>query len=179
MIHVVIVGDQKFYHDASQTRAQMGHFMLDAIGDMEQSIAGLARRFAPGKLGAAVRAEMPVAVGNIYRGAVGVRREPRHAEFVHEGTGIYGPLHRPYTLTKRQTQGPPVTSEWGRDRTGRINPAVGNVFRITSGGGDVYYRRRVTVQGQRPQPFLTEAFELAKRTEVPLRVQRLARQIAR
>ena len=179
MIHVVIIGDQKFYRDSAKTRAAVGHYILDAVGDISGSIASLARRFAPGTLGESVGTTPVVPMGNLFRGEVGVRREPRHAEFVHEGTGIYGPQRRPYTLTKKQTKGPPVTSEWGRDRTGRINPAVGNVFKIQAAGGDIFFRRKVTILGQRPQPYLTEAFELAKRTEVPLRIHRLARQIVR
>jgi hypothetical protein len=177
MIHVTVIGDRPFYRDADKTISLTGHYLMEAMDDISGTIGALARAAAPGNLGQAVGegSAHPMG-GNLYESTMGVRREPAHAKFVHEGTGIYGPLRRPYTIEKRQTNFGP---NWARDRTGRLNPAVGNVFRITSGAGDIYYRRRVTVLGQRPQPFLTEAFELAKRTTIPLRIQRLAHQIAR
>jgi hypothetical protein len=177
MVRVVIIGDQKFYRDAARTRAGTPHYILDAVGDITQTIASLARRFAPGSLGLeSIGTEPAVAAGNIYRAMVGVRDTPKHAKFVHGGTGVFGPLHRPYTITKKQTHFAP---DWGIDRTGRMNPAVGNVFKITSGHGEIYFRRQVTIMGQRPQPYLIEAFDLAKRSEVPLRVRHLARQLVR
>lgn len=185
MVNVIVIGDQRFYHDSARTRASMGHIIASALTDMEQSIAMLARKFAPGHLGESVGSEHAVPVGgNLYRAEVGVRNMPRHAKFVHEGTGMFGPLHRPYTIHKRQTH---IGPEWGIDRTGRPNPAVGNVFKIPAGNGrgfsiegmPYYFRKEVTITGQRPQPYLTEAFELAKRTEVPIRVKRLAHDIVR
>lgn len=177
MIHVKVVGDEKFYRDANSTIARSGHYLMEALDDISGTIGRLARAAAPGRLGEAVGQTPVTSVGgDLYRGAVGVRRVPVHAKYVHEGTGVFGPLHRPYTIEKRQTNFPP---NWGIDRTGRMNPAVGNVMRIVAGDGDVYFRKRVTVQGQKPQPFLTEAFEIAKFSEIPLRVQRLARKIAR
>ncbi len=177
MVHVIIIGDQRFYHDADRTRAQMGHYFLEAVGDISHSIADLARKFAPGTLGVeSVGTEPATPMGNLYRAEVGVRDTPKHAKFVHGGTGVFGPLHRPYTLVRRQTHFAP---DWGRDRTGRLNPAVGNVFKITSHLGEIYFRRQVTIMGQRPQPYLIEAFDLAKHTEIPLRVRRLVRQLVR
>lgn len=186
MVRVIIIGDSKFYRDVDKTTAAMPHYLMSAIGDMDSSIAQLARRRAPGNLGLeSVGEEAAVPIGgNMYRGEVGVKNFPRHARFVHEGTGVFGPLHRPYTMVKRQTHFPP---NWGIDRTGRPNPAVGNVFKIPAlngrgmdvGGAPHYFRREVTVMGQRPQPYLTEAFEAAKRSEIPMRIHRLAGQIVR
>lgn len=186
MVHVIIIGDQRFYRDVDKTTAEMPHYIMSAVGDMTNSIATLARRFAPGALGTESVGEQPVVPmgGNMYQGEVGVKRFPKHAQFVHGGTGMFGPLHRPYTMRKKMTNFPP---NWGLDRTGRPNPAVGNVFKIPAlngrgvmiGGAAHYFRNEVTVMGQRPQPYLTEAFDVAKRTEIPIRVHRLAHQIVR
>lgn len=177
MVIVKVVGTERFYRDADRTIARTPHYMMEAMDDISRTIGRLARAAAPGKLGEAV-GENPAHPmgGGTFRGGVGVRRVPAHAKFVHGGTGIYGPLHRPFTIEKRQTNFPP---NWGIDRLGRRNPAVGNVFKLTSGDGEMYFRKKVESKGQRPQPFLTEAFEIAKHSEIPLRIQRLAHQVAR
>jgi hypothetical protein len=177
VIQVKVVGEQRFYRDVDATIARTGHYLMEAMDDISGTIGRLARAAAPGALGEAV-GETPAHPmgGGHYRGGVGVRRFPKHAKFVHGGTGIYGPLHRPFVIEKQQTNFPP---NWGIDRLGRRNPAVGNVLKLTAGDGEVYFRKRVENKGQRPQPFLTEAFEIAKRSEIPLRIHRLARQIAR
>ena len=186
MIHVYVIGDDKFIHNSETTQAEMGHLILGAERDMENSIEALARRFAPGALGMeSVGEDQPhPRGGNLYEGDVGVRYFPPHAKFVHQGTGVYGPTHMPITLYKRQTHFGP---DWGLDRTGRPNPAVGNVFKIPARGGRGMmlaggwhiFRKQVTIRGQHPQPFLSEAVAVAERTEIPMRVHRLARDIAR
>ena len=153
MIHVVIIGDDAFVHDSEQQQAMIGHYILSAENDIDRSIEAIAKRFAPGALGMESVNEDPAIPhgGNLYEGDVGVRRFPRHAKFVHEGTGVYGPLHRPYTLYKRQEH---VGPDWGIDRTGRRNPAVGNVFKIPAAGGRGMmlkggwhiFRKQVTIQ---------------------------------
>lgn len=178
MIYVSVIGDREFIRDTEVTRAKIPHYMMSMIEDMQSSIARLARQQAPGRLGDESVGSDPVfhAEGN-YRGVVGVRPTPLHAKFVHEGTGVFGPKGVPYTLSKRPENPAP---NFGVDRTGRINPAVGNVFKISDakiGGNLFFFRREVTIKGQRAQPYLTEAFRLAEHTEVPLRVLRLVRQL--
>lgn len=185
MIYVHVIGVQEFLRDGEKTLGAMPHYLMSALNDMGETIETLAKRLAPGKLNLSVgRDRVLPHGGNFYQGQVGVKREPRHALFVHEGTGVYGPSKKPYTIRKTpQHPGPP----WGLDRTGRPNPAVGNVLKIQAQNGRgfmidgkaFYFRPEVTVMGQRPQPYLTEAFEAAKRSEIPFRVQRLAHQIVR
>lgn len=80
-----------------------------------------------------------------------VAKEPKHAIWVHEGTGIFGEHHTP------------------------IVPRTAN-FLVFRYHGKKY--RRKFVFGQQPQPFLTEAYEYVDRTYVPRRVERLREEIA-
>lgn len=183
VIAMVVVGDKEFIRDADKTRSLMNHYIVSAIEDMQSTMARIARERAPGKLGEeSVGVDGVVHAEGNYRGVVGVRNTPAHTRFVYFGTGVFGPTGKPYTMNKTQTNPAP---NYGVDRTGRINPAVGNVFKIPAGNGrgfmiggrPFYFRKQVTVQGQKPQPYLDEAFEIARNTEVPVRVLRLAKQI--
>jgi hypothetical protein len=81
-----------------------------------------------------------------------VAREPRHAIWVHDGTGIYGP-HRSPIVPRR---------------------AKNLVFRSHKTG-----RRFVlpSVKGQKPQPFLDEAFVIINNTYIPVRIEKLRLEI--
>ena len=74
-----------------------------------------------------------------YQGATGARigTNLSYARFVHDGTGIYGPSHRP------------------------IRPARAKIMAFAgrgAGGGTVYVRQ---TQGQRANSFLREALKAA------------------
>lgn len=62
-----------------------------------------------------------------------VGTDVEYAEFVHQGTGIYGPNQTP------------------------IVPVRASVLRWTDRQGNVIYAR--SVRGQEPNPFLTDALE--------------------
>src|ERR1043166_7404877 len=130
MIHVKVVGTERFFRDSDTTIARTKHYLMEAMDDIGGTIGRLARAEAPGQLGAeAVGQSNAHSMGaDLYRGEVGVRGFPEDAQFVHGGTGIYGPLHRPFLIEKKQTNFPP---NWGIDRLGRRNPAVGNVLKLT------------------------------------------------
>jgi hypothetical protein len=67
--------------------------------------------------------------------AVGKRGGANYAVFVHEGTGIYGPLKRPFTV--------------------RAGP--GKVLPIRIHGGDLIFRKSAVIKGMKPRPFLLDA----------------------
>ena len=84
---------------------------------------------------------------NRWRAGVGLRKEPAHGIWVHDGTGIYGPRKSP------------------------IVPKPPNkylVFQIE----DREFRLR-SVKGQKPQPFMDEAYYIVNRTYVPAKVESL------
>ena len=78
-------------------------------------------------------------------------QEPEHARWVHEGTGVYGPRNSPIR---------PRTAKFMQFRY------LGKNWRVR------------TVKGQRPQPYLTNAYLLIDRTYIPARLQLLDAQIA-
>lgn len=69
-----------------------------------------------------------------------------YAKWVHNGTGIYGPMRRPYTP--------------------RTKP-----FMVFWWHGRKWFKR--TVKGQRPQPFLTEAYDYVNDVYAPVRLSQL------
>jgi len=86
----------------------------------------------------------------VIRESLTIPRQPKHAKWVHDGTGIYGPLHK---LIKPRKQ-----------------PYM--IFEI-----DGQEFRRRFVRGQRPQPYLKEAFEFIDHTYTPVRLEILQAQI--
>lgn len=91
----------------------------------------------------------------IARSTISVAREPRHAIWVHDGTGIYGPRHRPITT---------------------IPPGKYMTFYWFKGIITKHFHLKL-VKGQRPNPYLTEAYLLIERTYIPARVELLRAQI--
>lgn len=89
--------------------------------------------------------------GNVVaRAVLGLPELPQHAIWVHEGTGLYGPKHR---LIRPRTA-PFMVFNW-----------VGVQWRLR------------TVKGQKPQPYLREAFEEISATYVPVRLAALRAEI--
>lgn len=82
---------------------------------------------------------------------ISVAKEPAHAIWVHQGTGVFGP------------HGTPIVSPHGNLMVFEIN---GRKF------------RRRSVLGQPPQPYLTEAYEFVNRTFVDKRVEQLRLEVA-
>ena len=82
-----------------------------------------------------------------YRAMVGLKKQPEHGIFVHDGTGIYGP------------------------RRSRIYPRTAPYLKFTI--GERTFRLK-SVAGQEPQPFMDEAYQIINRFFVPLEVQKLA-----
>jgi len=73
-----------------------------------------------------------------------------HSKWVHEGTGLYGPFHSPIVPTVKQH-----LVFWYRGRK--------------------WLKR--SVRGQRPQPFLTEAFEYVNNVYAPAKLSELRAEI--
>lgn len=106
------------------------------------AVRGPGGRFIAGGLGAGT------VVSHI---ELSIPEEPKHARWVHQGTGIYGPRRSPIVP--------------------RTQPYM--IFRI-----DTRWFRMKSVRGQTPQPYLTEAYIVANRTFIPYRIERLREQIA-
>lgn len=93
------------------------------------------------------------------RSVITVAREPKHAIWVHDGTGIYGPRRKMITAKK---PGGFMTFPAARWPTA--------VFKRKN------YRFR-SVKGQPPNPYLTEAYLLIERTFMPVRIEQLRAEI--
>jgi len=179
MIHVIVVGDEKFFADVDKTSVEMPYLLMHSLDDISVFVEGQAREFAPaGETGRLktlgigreeAKPEIGFAEGyssdyitgvesqvpegdKTYRAVVGLRKEVPYGLFVHEGTVLQG---------RGIMHASMFTSN-------------GNVFRIEK-EGRVFYRR--WVHGQKPQPFLKAAVELAKFSYIPIRVKYLAEQI--
>ena len=113
------------------------------VQQMGQQVEGDAKRLVKGSIGG-MKAQ---ATGNL-RGSIGLRMTgalgstaaeiyatAKYAEFVHEGTGIYGPLKRPFIVRARRAK----------------------ALAFMGKAGSMVFRRQVTIQGMRPRPFLAEA----------------------
>lgn len=121
---------------------------------------GVSIRGAGGRFTGAARA-IPGEL--VARSTIALPTEPKHAIFVHNGTGIYGPKEEPYGVTAaKKAEGITFMTfpRWSKARASRP------FFRIKE------------VQGQKAQPYLENAFLLIDRTYVPTRIQILRAQIA-
>jgi hypothetical protein len=87
----------------------------------------------------------------IARSTMTVAKEPKHAIWVHNGTGVYGRFHHP--IVARRPNGFMVFDAYGR------------------------HFRRKTVKGQQANPFLEKAYVIINKDYVPLRVERLRLEI--
>lgn len=113
--------------------AAIAELVADIVGEVTADVANAARRRCPvddGTLRASIRSMVSRRGGEV----VGeVYSDLEYAAYVHEGTGIYGPSHRP------------------------IRPVRARVLSWQqSGAGRVFARE---VRGQRTQPFLAEALD--------------------
>ena len=151
-----IVGDISFIAQWDSDGAGRAVLFRDLVDDITDIVHDLAQQFAPEDsgelrtLGIGVDEVDKIPPGNRYRGIVGLRRTPRHGEWVHEGTGIFGPTGSP------------------------IRSPLGNVMRFQGREGWV---SKNEVLGQPAQPFLRQAFEVANATRVPVRIRRFAAEL--
>lgn len=145
---VVSIGNREWWNDWKSDHPDMELFR--ALEDMQDFIHEEAVALAPGSTKAAIGTDITVGRGRYPRLEVGLFREPKYAWYVHEGTGIFGPLHKP------------------------IFAGVGNVFAWDSAGRTIFAKKTT---GQRPQPFLREAVQLAEETYIPIRVRELGLEI--
>lgn len=97
----------------------------------------------------------------IYRAVITVAEEPKHAKWVHDGTGVYGPTGNP--ITARNPDGYMVfhKSRW---------PTAKILVRT-------HYRFK-SVQGQPAQPYLDQAYLIVNSRIVPQRITRLQAEIS-
>lgn len=127
--------------------------------DRENSTAGIVTGIAAFGGGQSVRGEGGRFVGAsrdaqgrlVAFSRVSIPTRPRHAIWVHGGTGIFGPRRTPIVP--------------------RRSPML--VFYIR---GRKWVKR--SVRGQRPQPYLTDAYRFVNTTFVPLRMGQLRAQLA-
>lgn len=107
-------------------------------------------RGARGRFVGAVPAAGAITGDVFAREVITLPETPEHAKWVHDGTGIYGPRNRPI----------------------KPRSADNLVF---------YWRKRwnkvPTVRGQKPNPYLQEAYFIVNRTFVPIRLAHLRAQI--
>lgn len=87
----------------------------------------------------------------VARSVITVAEQPEHAKWVHGGTGLFGP-HRT-----------PIVSR----TPGKLLVFIGRRGKVAT----------LSVRGQRPQPYLEDAFFEVDRDYVPLRLERLQRAI--
>jgi hypothetical protein len=143
---IVEIGDKKFLEKLKSPKIQL----LEALEDIADFIYDAAVAKAPGSTKQAIDVDIEDVAGRRTQVVVGLKRFPKHAVFVHEGTGIFGDRRRPI-------QAPP-----------------GQAFAMPSGRGMLF---RTRTMGQRPQPFMDEAVELAQSSYIPLRVIRLGAEL--
>lgn len=154
MIHVIVIGDQKFYADSTKTLGSMPHLIMETLDDIRRFIADDAKTRAPfgetGQIKARGIASKHSGLKGFrqYEAEVGLSRAVKENIFVHEGTANKG--------------------------MGHIHPMRGNVLKLQK-EGRVFFRRWVS--GQKPQPFLTDALKEAQRTMIPVRVRKLGSSI--
>jgi len=86
----------------------------------------------------------------VVRTVITVADKPEYAKWVHDGTGIYGPYKTPIV---------PRSAPYLKFRY------KGRLWRLPS------------VKGQKPQPFLREAYFIINRTFVPIRIEQLRTEI--
>lgn len=145
---VVQIGERDFIR--KWQRDNPGIQLLQALEDIADFIHDKATELAPGSTALAVDTDIEDVTGRTLQVVVGLKREPRHAVFVHEGTGVFGPYRTPIVAPR------------------------GNVFAFEVAGVTKF---RTRIMGQRPQPFMREAIELAERTYIPLRVVELGAEL--
>jgi len=82
----------------------------------------------------------------VYRTEISVPDRPKKARWVHDGTGLYGPLHR-----------------WITPRTApfMVFQINGRHFKLTH------------VRGQQPQPYLRDAVDEVEATYIPIKLAEL------
>lgn len=169
-----------------ENSAEVAHLMKQATDDVADKIESYAKAFAPlGESGALkshptdrkeIQGEVETRAFQFGGGGFSVRgaggqfvsgsgssagkvvshiiielpEDPPEAIWVHEGTGIFGP------------------------RKSAIVSPNGNFMVFRGRTGIV---KTLSVKGQHPQPYLTEAFEFVDRTYVPKRVEQLKEEI--
>lgn len=186
-----IEGDTVFIQSFEKMKAR--HLLRDAIEDIGDAVEQQAQREAPrgetgnlqahpvdrddvvvgvvdprafsigggvtarGAGGRFVKGGFPIgqAGETIARTSISVAKEPKHAIWVHNGTGIYGQHGKPIVT---RPPGKFMKFYW-------FKGIYTKNFRLKK------------VKGQKPNPYLQEAFLLIERTYIPARVQLLREQI--
>lgn len=121
--------------DRAQMREVTRRDGVKFINDVNDAVADRAKRLAPrgrGTLRSSIRAQPAVPVGP-HKVTGRVVALARHAVWVHEGTGIYGPRHD------------------------EIEPRADERLRFFVPGSGIVYAR--SVRGVRPTKFLTHAID--------------------
>lgn len=109
-------------------------FVREAVRDRAEQVAEVARRIVPSDSGT-LRDSIKVQVRRQGNQTVGiVEATAKHAMWVHQGTGLYGP-HRQ-----------------------RIRPKRAKFLHWTDKGGQEWFRR--SVRGMKGRPFLTDALSV-------------------
>jgi hypothetical protein len=81
-------------------RAEVRAGIVRALEGIAEAMRREARSRAPRKTG---RLQGSIdAMAEVERGLVTLRAGAPHASFLHTGTGIHGPAHRPYTIRPRR-----------------------------------------------------------------------------
>lgn len=150
-VYLVQVGDTTFLR-----RARTDLLLRGAVSDITDEMDRVSHVLAPkGETKELSRSIDKDSVKNTpfgFRGNVTLPSVPRHNIFVYRGTGEFGPLHRRI---------------WARGGEFMYFRLHGRVYRLRS------------IAGQKPQPFMREAFNLVDRMYVPIRIEQLRLQIQR
>jgi hypothetical protein len=194
LLKITMTGDKALIEGRLFDMAKVKHLLKDAVDDIADAVEDSAKRFAPedrGKLklhpvdrddtrigvaegraplfGGGFAIQGPTGfipgVGTaggelVARSTITVAKEPKYAIWVHDGTGVHGPRGKAITAHDPEGFMKFPASRWP---TARFKRAT---YRFKS------------VEGQKPQPYLTDAFLLVDRTYVPARIELLRAQIA-
>ena len=129
-----------------------------------QAIAARARDLAPkdtGRLANAIAVNFVHLTGNNYRTEIFVdTRFAPYGIWVSSGTGVHGRYRRPYTTKYARTV---------RRHLKRASPKL--QFMVFTYQGRKF--RLKEVKGQRPNPFMTRAYQEAKFAEIPFTLKNL------
>lgn len=141
--------------------------------DISVALEGAARANAPTRTSNLVRniqrANVHRTGANTFQGAIGVNRQAPYGLFVEEGTGIFRPGGHPIT---------PKSGRWLVFRDpGTVNTFFSNQRLFHPRRKGLVFAR--SVRGQRPQPFMEEAYHEIVRTYAPARLEKLKQEIAR
>lgn len=153
---VIVEGDDAFYRFATKEEIEVPRELRDAAQDIADRVVEVARGLAPKRTRLlateGIGSDVVLITPDTIRIVAGLREHPEYGIFVHEGTGIEGPLHH------------------------EIFTHHGNVMHWRHDGREIFAR---SSRGQRPHPFVREAILLVEGTYVPARIAVLAEEVSR